>query len=275
MRKINWPPIIFGFFFVGMYYFVRMAFLPEHRVEANHALAWLLFLPGALIGYWLSELMSLNSYGKRDLAPSQSILFVYMMFEIISLFAGFGLLVSSIVLIIFYVIPPAELALGRLATFRLLEIVSWSITAYMVLWLFLRGHYVIPERHIATINGKMYWSGMDVLLRPWLNYDVRVYDNSISIDSDLIVKCQDGTFKIAARAVAVINTDEAKRKGVASINFKSLIMEARKKFLSLLIQEAEGKKFSEFINSQISPVEFNAAGLPIIWDGKAEITITK
>lgn len=272
MRRINWLPIVLGFLFVGLYYGLRMVFIEEQRIAPNHVLAWLLFLPGMVFGYWVFVISHLSNYDRISQLNDSRSAWLQLLDIIPYFFSGIALAIFSLVFLLVSEIPPDSMMPDR-ADSGFFELLLSMLTAYIALWtIFCRGRYATPDGKITLINNKIYWPGTKISLRPWLRYDLKIYDKFVPIYEQSSIACKDVLITVGVCANAQIDIDGARKRSIAFIDFKSLIKGIREKVISQFTEDAKNKTVRGLFLGKSQPRSFDVAGVPVIWDGAVEIT---
>lgn len=189
------------------------------------------------------------------------------------IFSGVALILFLILVLVFSVISPNSISDNSVSKIRFFELLMWLITAFIAAWTtFGRSSFIVPISAIALIDNKIRWPGTEISLYPWLNYDVTVGSDLVYVNEDIRVDCRDGALSAEVRAVVQINIDEARERGVTSIDFNALRDEVSKNVPAYFTEGAKEKTVRELLTGKSSAKNFDAAGIPVFWNGKLEIT---
>lgn len=272
LKRVNWFPLLPAFFTIGLAYFLTLVVNGSWE-KVDHLTVLLLFFPGLMFGFWLQQsLVNISGpYSILDVGGSR--------------WQRIGLLVGSLaglVLMVFLIsytfilalIPSNSLKPEMLERAWFIQSTTWILAIFMFFWLiFCRGRYVAVGDNLTVIEGEIIYPGTKVLLRPWLNYTVDSYSSFIKMAADMKIRCKDGTFLVKIRTEAQIDISEAKVRKIAKINYWNTTGEVRHWLLNHLMNEAEKNTILDYVLSQKNPIQYDAAGIPIKWNGKAHVEI--
>jgi hypothetical protein len=157
------------------------------------------------------------------------------------------------------------------------EYFAWVCVIYLYAdRLLYRRFRVVREKTVVLLRGRAYWPGERLTISPFItggNLTAVWHPFPVEIEQLMLV-CKDGIYNVSVEAEILLDFRKA-RSGEPQIAGTAMeVYQGAQQCISRKLQHAaQSRTIGHVAKSQHGPVYFDAAGVPLIWEGRAEITL--
>ena len=156
------------------------------------------------------------------------------------------------------------------------EYAAWMCLLFLLLDQFCyRRFRIVREHTVVLMHKKAYWPGERFSLNPFATHLLTGIQHPFYLEiSEMTLPCTDGTYQVSVATDVLVDFRGADLVEPQIAGTSAEVYEAAQAFILRKLQErAREKTLGQMLQRQLGAVLFDAAGVPLIWDGSATITL--
>lgn len=271
--RIRLPEMIFG----TLVLFLILGFIVRYWMEQALTVVDYVYLTVGALSTWLffinlggATVFNSRSKHTPDNTQIESVISGIAMFALVALFC-----LGMVVMIFPSNIKgmpqeEADAINGRLFIFFLLDVILFVFVAIaMNIW----SKCIVPEGYLVLMDTKVLYPGQKYRIWPWMSYSDQVVKAEFQVKAQPIeTQCKNDTINILAATFMRVDIEKAKNQGITNIDLSALFNEAENSLILLIKKQTRSITVSELFKGVLNPEKLIVAGVPVIWEGKVQVS---